>query len=96
MARDYAEIERQFIASLADETGRDLNGWMTAIAAEGLSEKNAVIDWLRRRGVFFNTASKLERIFANGGQPLYGEEARSEPAAMQSSAQAGPSAQVRM
>lgn len=75
MARDYAEMERQFIAGLAEDTGRDLDAWMGAIAAQGLAEKNDVIDWLRRQGVFFNTASKLERIFANGGRPLYGEEA---------------------
>lgn len=78
MARDYAEMERQFIASLVDETGRDLDGWMSAIAGQGLAGKNDVIDWLRRQGVFFNTASKLERIFANGGRALYGEAATGE------------------
>jgi len=71
MARDYAEIEREFIAGLAAETGRGLGAWMAAIDAEGFSDKNDVIDWLRRQGLRFADASKLERIHANGGRPVY-------------------------
>ena len=71
MARDYAEIEREFIAGLAVETGRDLDGWMQAIATQAFSDKNDVIDWLRQQGLRFADASKLERIHANGGRPVY-------------------------
>ena len=71
MARDYAEIERDFIAGLAAETGRDLGAWMAAIDAAGITGKNDVIDWLRSQGLRFADASKLERIHANGGRPVY-------------------------
>ena len=50
MSTDYAEKERDFIASLNEDTGRDLDGWMAAISESGFSERNAIIDWLRHQG----------------------------------------------
>ena len=72
MSTDYGEKERGFIAALADDTGRDLKAWMAAIAQSGLSERNAIIDWLRHQGLQFPKASWLERIHHNGGQLIYG------------------------
>ena len=71
MAVDYAEKEREFLESLSADTGRDLAGWMAAIAATGLDDRNAVIDWLRQQGFLFARASWLERIHHNGGRPIY-------------------------
>jgi hypothetical protein len=68
---DYGEVERQFLATLRDDTGRTLEDWMGAIAAEGLSHRNDIIDWLRRQGFMFSKASWLERIHNNGGRPIY-------------------------
>lgn len=71
MAVDYAEKEREFLESLAEDTGRDLAGWMAAITATSLQDRNAIIDWLRQQGFLFAKASWLERIFHNGGRPIY-------------------------
>ncbi len=71
MAIDYAEKEREFLESLAEDTGRDLGGWMAAIAETGLTERNTIIDWLRQQGFLFARASWLERIHHNGGRPIY-------------------------
>lgn len=71
MAVDYAEKEREFLESLAADTGRDLAGWMTAISATALTDRNAIIDWLRQQGFLFARASWLERIYHNGGRPIY-------------------------
>ncbi len=71
MAIDYAEKEREFIDGLAEDTGRDLAGWMTAIREANLDDRNAIIDWLRRQGFLFARASWLERIHHNGGRPIY-------------------------
>jgi hypothetical protein len=68
---DYGERERQFIEALKGDTGRTLEEWMTAIAAEGLTQRNDIIDWLRRQKFMFSKASWLERIHNNGGQPIY-------------------------
>jgi len=81
---DYGERERQFLETLKGDTGRALDEWMAAIAAEGLTHRNDIIDWLRRQGFMFSKASWLERIHNNGGRPIYadagGARARARPA----------------
>ena len=72
MGTDYAEKEREFIYSLADDTGRDLDQWMQAISAAGLAQRNDIIDWLRQQGFAFPKASWLERIHHNSGRLIYG------------------------
>lgn len=82
MSRKHAELEREFIDDLPSRTGRSLEDWMSAIRAAGLSEKNAIIDWLRPQGLTFAHASWLERIHNNGGRPIYigtSEPVRTEP-----------------
>ncbi|WP_334146560.1 DUF4287 domain-containing protein, partial [Hyphomicrobium sp.] len=66
MSIDYGERERQFLETLKSDTGRALDEWMTAIAAEGLTQRNDIIDWLRREGFMFSKASWIERIHNNG------------------------------
>jgi hypothetical protein len=68
---DYAEVERQFLATLEEDSGRTLAAWMAAIDAQGLAHRNDIIDWLRRQGFMFSKASWLERIHNNGGKPIY-------------------------
>ncbi len=74
MSTDYAEKERNFIAGLAEDTGRDLAAWMTAISGSGFNERNAIIDWLRHQGFQFANASWLERIHHNGGRLIYADD----------------------
>ncbi|HET6389897.1 hypothetical protein [Hyphomicrobium sp.] len=74
MSSDLAEKEREFIAGLAEDTGRDLAGWMAAIAESGHSQRNDIIDWLRHQGFQFQWASWLERIHHNDGRLIYAED----------------------
>jgi len=71
MANDEREEEREFLEGLKARTGRDLAAWMAAIAAQGFSDKNEIIDWLRTEGLPFARASWLERIHRNGGKPIH-------------------------
>ena len=71
MSTDYGEKERQFLETLKTDTGRDVAEWMAIIAAEKLTTRNEIIDWLRRKGFMFSKASWLERIHNNGGRPIY-------------------------
>lgn len=73
MGIDYGETERQFLAGLKAETGRDAAEWMAEIGAQNLTHRNDIIDWLRRQGFMFSKASWLERIYHNGGKPVYGD-----------------------
>ena len=79
MSTDYAEMERDFVASLKKDTGRDLAGWMVAIGDCGHSDRNAIIDWLRHQGFQFSWASWLERIHHNGGRLIYADEVGQAP-----------------
>lgn len=67
----YGDKEREFLDALKADTGRDLAQWMEAIRGEGLTDRNAIIDWLRRQGFRFSRASWLERVYHNNGQPIY-------------------------
>jgi hypothetical protein len=75
MTAAYAEKEREFIAGLAEDTGKDLAAWMNAIAESGHAERNEIIDWLRHQGFQFAWASWLERIHHNGGRLIYADYA---------------------
>ena len=57
MSTDYAGKEREFLATLAADTGRDLGAWMAEISAKGLADKNDIIDWLRREAAKDDAAS---------------------------------------
>lgn len=81
MSVDYGEKERQFLGTLKADTGRDIDQWMAAIAAAGLTERNDIIDWLRRQGFMFSKASWIERIHNNGGRPVYAERGAPRPRA---------------
>jgi hypothetical protein len=71
MANDIGEKEREFIEGLRENTGRDLDEWMQAIAEQALPHRDDIIAWLRQRGLMFSKASWLERIHNNGGRPIY-------------------------
>lgn len=76
MSIDFSQKERAFVAGLSADTGRDLNGWMTAIGGAGLTHRNDIIDWLRQNGFTFARASWIERIHHNGGRLIYADGAR--------------------
>jgi hypothetical protein len=74
MAKDEREEEREFLGGLKARTGRDLGEWMAAIATQGFTDKNEIIDWLREQSLPFARASWLERIHRNGGKPIYSSD----------------------
>ncbi len=101
MAKDEREEEREFLSGLKARTGRDLGEWMAAIAAQGFTDKNEIIDWLREQSLPFARASWLERIHRNGGKPIYSSDpapkmphARPRDAEPRSAPASGPAAPV--
>jgi hypothetical protein len=79
MSNYERQEERAFLEGLKARTGRDLAEWMAAIAAQGFSDKNEIIDWLRTQGLPFARASWLERIHRNGGKPIHADGAVDTP-----------------
>jgi hypothetical protein len=82
MVNDEREEEHQFLQGLKARTGRDLAEWMAAIAIQGFSDKNEIIDWLRSEGLPFARASWLERIHRNGGKPIYADASQASAPAV--------------
>lgn len=80
MAKDEREEEEEFLAWLKARHGKDLAEWMAAISAQGFTDKNETIDWLRTQGIPFARASWLERIHHNGGKPIYAHAPAGKPA----------------
>jgi len=67
-----AAKERRWLAALPATTGRDLGQWMAFIEGNlGRARRNGIIDVLRVEGFEFAHASWLERIYSNGGRPLF-------------------------
>ena len=81
MSTDYGAKEREFLDALKADTGRTLDEWMSAIAAQDLTQRNDIIDWLRRQGFMFSKASWIERIHNNGGRPIYADAGTQRPRA---------------
>ncbi len=90
MSSGYGEKEREFLASLKADTGRDLEEWMAAIAEQNFAHRNDIIDWMRQQGFMFSKASWLERIYHNGGRPIYADELASQRPAQRSSRLTAP------
>jgi hypothetical protein len=93
MVADERQEEQRFLAELKARSGRDLAGWMAAIAAQNFVDKNDTIDWLRQQGFAFARASRLERIHSNGGRPIYQDLPERTPRPV-ATAKAAPAAQM--
>jgi len=66
------EFEKEFMDSLAQDTGKDLKTWMSEIDGFGSKKRNEVIAWLKsKHGFGHMNASLLAGIHANGGKPVY-------------------------
>jgi len=70
--RTSGEFEKEFMDSLAKETGKDLKTWMKTIDGFGSKKRPEVIAWLKtEHGFGHMNASMLAAIHANGGKPVY-------------------------
>lgn len=75
MAKTSQEIEKEFIAGLKSNTGKDLKGWLASIKGSGIEKRNDIIKWLKEKNNFGHmNASLLAGIYFNNGNPVYGSE----------------------
>jgi hypothetical protein len=66
------EFEKEFLDSLAKETGKNLAAWMKIVDSFGTRKRNEVIAQLKtEHGFRHMDASLLAGIHANGGKPVY-------------------------
>ena len=75
MAKDSQRLEREFIASAKEKTGRDVPEWMTVIDATGLDKPNAILTWLKEaHSLNHAQANFLSGIYLNDGKPVFDYE----------------------
>lgn len=66
-----AKRERRFLRQLKKETGKDYIVWIALLQAQEITDRDAIIGWFQKQGFPFAKASWMERIYDNGGKPIY-------------------------
>jgi hypothetical protein len=75
MARDSQRLEQEFIASVAEKTGKSVEQWMDVIQRNGLDKPNAILNWLKSdHKLNHMQANFLSGIYMNEGKPVYDYE----------------------
>ncbi len=72
MAKDSERLEREFIASVYDKTGKSMADWMNIIASSGEQKPNAILNWLKTTHKLNHLqANFLSGIYLNDGKPVF-------------------------
>ncbi len=72
MAKESERLEREFITTVREKTGKDLAGWMSLIAGSGESKPNAILNWLKQtHNLNHMQANFLSGIYLNDGKPVF-------------------------
>jgi predicted transport protein len=70
-AREY---EAEFLATIAEKTGKNLETWLDMIQTSSLNKQQTILKWLKaEHGLNHSQANMLAGIFLNDGQPVYGD-----------------------
>jgi len=72
MAKESVQLEREFMTTIREKTGKDLAGWMSLIAGSGESKPNAILNWLKQtHNLNHMQANFLSGIYLNDGKPVF-------------------------
>lgn len=72
MAKGAQEIEQQFIVTAKEETGRNLDEWITYLKSTSLSKTNEIIAHIKSEFKLNHMqASMLAGIYLNDGKPVH-------------------------
>jgi predicted transport protein len=72
MAKTSGELEKEFIDTAKEKTGRTLEQWLQLVASSGISGRNNILDWLKKgHGINHLQAQFITGMHLNSGQPVY-------------------------
>jgi len=72
MAKESERLEREFIASAREKTGKDVVEWMQVIGGSGETKPNAILNWLKQtHNLNHMQANFLSGIYLNDGKPVF-------------------------
>ncbi|MCA0456747.1 MAG: DUF4287 domain-containing protein [Chloroflexi bacterium] len=75
MAKDSERLEREFISTAREKTGKDIPEWMQVISTSGESKPNAILSWLKENHKLNHMqANFLSGIYLNDGKPVYDQQ----------------------
>ncbi len=74
MPKSTADHETEFLASLKQQSGKDLSAWMALARKSGHEKHNAVLNFFKKdHGFNHMQANFLAAIIRNGGKPVHGD-----------------------
>jgi hypothetical protein len=72
MAKESERLEREFIVTVLEKTGKDITEWMQAIGGSGESKPNAILNWLKQtHNLNHMQANFLSGMYLNDGKPVF-------------------------
>jgi hypothetical protein len=72
MAKESERLEREFIATAREKTGKDITEWMKVIGSSGETKPNAILNWLKQtHNLNHMQANFLSGIYLNDGKPVF-------------------------
>lgn len=72
MAKTSGEIEKEFIESAKEKTGKALEAWLKLIKASGIEKRNDILEYLKKTHQLNHMQAQLiTGIYLNNGNPVY-------------------------
>ena len=72
MTKTSGELEKEFIETAKDKTGRSLEQWLALVKASGVDKRNDIIEWLKKvHGLNHMQAQFVAGMYFNNGNPVY-------------------------
>jgi hypothetical protein len=72
MAKTSGELEKEFIETAKNKTGRSLEQWLALVKTSGVGKRNDIIEWLKKgHGLNHMQAQFVAGIHFNNGNPVY-------------------------
>lgn len=72
MAKTSGELEKEFIDTAKERTGKSLEEWLRVVRAAGIEKRNDILEWLKKgHGLNHMQAQFITGIFLNKGNPVY-------------------------
>lgn len=72
MAKTSGEIEKEFIDTAKDKTGKTLQEWLKFVKSSGIEKRNDILEWLKKgHGLNHLQAQLITGIYLNNGNPVY-------------------------
>lgn len=75
MAKTSGEIEKEFIESVKEKTGKSKEEWLQLVKSTGIQSHKDILEWLKKgHGLNHLQAQLLTGMYLNNGNPVYIDE----------------------